>query len=76
MNTVEIIGKRFLKCKKEDCEWNIGWLGGYDWTEEVGRGTRICNLGAGAIIMDKARPPCNCLQTSAVFELARTEFSL
>ena len=32
-DTVEIMGKRFLKCQQEDCEWNVGWLGGLEWTE-------------------------------------------
>jgi hypothetical protein len=34
--TVYIMGKKFLECPHENCEWNIGWLGGIDWTEERG----------------------------------------
>lgn len=44
-NIMEIIGKQFLKCQQEDCEWNTGWLGGNSWAEESGKGTRVCNLG-------------------------------
>ena len=72
--TVEIIGKRFLKCQQETCKWNIGWLGGPEWTEEPGSGTRLCNLGAGTMIEKKAMPPDDCPQKSAVIELAKTEF--
>jgi hypothetical protein len=73
METIEIRGKKFLRCQEEGCEWNIGWLGD-DWIEESGRGVRICNLGARAMIEAKAKPPSNCSKSSAVFELARTEF--
>ncbi len=73
-DTVEIMGKRFLKCQQAPCEWNIGWLGGSEWTEEPGSGTRICNLGARAMIENNAIPPDDCQQRSAVLELARTEF--
>ncbi|MBL7124870.1 MAG: hypothetical protein ISS51_02090 [Dehalococcoidales bacterium] len=74
LEIVKIIGKKFLRCQEEDCRWNIGWLGGYDWTEEPGKGVRVCNLGARAMIEDDAAPPQNCSQPSAVFELAHTEF--
>lgn len=73
-NTVEITGKRFLKCPQESCEWNIGWLGELDWTEEMGKGTRVCNLGAKAMLEDYALPPDDCQQWRWVLELARTEF--
>jgi hypothetical protein len=72
-DTVEIMGKRFLKCQQEACEWNIGWLGGYDWTEEPGKGTRLCNLGAKAMIEADAVPPNHCRQPSAVLKVARAE---
>ncbi len=74
MDTTEIRGMQFLRCRQEHCQWNIGWLGGHDWTEEPDRGTRICNLGAKAIIEVDAVPPDECHQASAVFELARSEF--
>jgi hypothetical protein len=70
---VQIMGEQFLKCQQEDCEWNIGWLGGHDWTEEPGKGTRLCNLGATAMIEADAAPPNDCQQPSAVLELARAE---
>ena len=73
-DTVEVMGKKFLKCSQEHCQWNIGWLGGHDWTEGMGKGTRVCNLGATAIIEANAVPPAECQQPSAVFELARAEF--
>lgn len=73
-DTVEIIGRRFLKCQQEACEWNVGWLGSLEWTEEAGKGTRLCNLGAIAMIEDNAMPPDDCQQWSAVLELARAEF--
>jgi hypothetical protein len=73
---VEIMGKRFLKCQQEAYEWNVGWLGGLDWTEEPGKGTRLCNLGARAMIENDAIPPDDCQQWSAVLKLARTEFLL
>jgi hypothetical protein len=75
-DTVEVMGKKFLRCQQEDCEWNVGWLGGYDWTEEPGKGTRICNLGARAILDTKAEPPDDCQQSSAVYDLACAEFEL
>ena len=70
---VQIMSKKFLKCQQEDCEWNIGWLGGYDWTEELGKGTRLCNLGARALVKANAVPPDICQQPSAVLELAHAE---
>ena len=73
-DTVEIMGKKFWKCQQEACEWNVGWLGGLDWVEEPGRGTRLCDLGARAMIKANAMPPDDCQQLSAVLELARTEF--
>lgn len=73
-DTVEIIGRRFLKCQQEACEWNVGWLGGLEWTEEAGKGIRLCNLGAIAMIEENATPPDDCQQWSAVLELARAEF--
>ena len=73
-DTIEVMGKQFLKCQQEDCEWNIGWLGGNSWTEESGRGTRICNLGVKAMIETEAAPPDECPRASAVLELARAEF--
>jgi hypothetical protein len=75
-DTVEIMGKKFLKCQQEDCEWNIGWLGGYDWTKDSGKGTRVCNLGARAMIGSNAKPPDICQQPFAVLELARTELEI
>jgi len=73
-DTVEVMGKKFLKCPQEACKWNVGWLGESNWTEEPGNGTRICNLGAIAMIENNATPPDDCQQWSAVLELARTEF--
>ena len=75
-DTVEVMGRKFLRCQQEDCEWNIGWLGGYEVTHAPGKGTRICNLGASAIVLDKAKTPDFCEQPSAVYELARAEFEL
>ena len=71
---VEIMGKKFLKCQQEDCEWNIGWHGGLDWTEEPGKGTRICNFGARAMVEANAAPPDNCPQSSTVVKMAHDEF--
>lgn len=73
-DTVEIMGKKFLKCQQEGCEWNIGWLEGHEWIEEPGMGIRICNLGARAMIEANATPPDNCHQPSAVLKLAHAEF--
>lgn len=75
-DTVEIMGKKFLKCQQEDCEWNIGWNGGYGWTEDPGKGTRICNLGSRAVIEADAVPPDICQQPTAVIEMACAEFEL
>ena len=75
-NTVEVMGKKFLKCQQQDCEWNIGWLEGRDWTEEPDQGIRICDLGARAMIEASAVPPNDCHQPSAVLELVRTEFEI
>ena len=71
---VEITGKRFLKCPQEACEWNVGWLDGLDWTEEPGKGIRICNLGVRAMLEDNTLPPDDCQQWQSVLELARNEF--
>ena len=72
-DTVEILGKEFLKCHQEECEWNIGLLAGGEWTELPGKGTRICNLGAKAIIETEAMPPVSCQQQRLVFQLAQAE---
>jgi hypothetical protein len=72
--TVQIMGIKFLKCQQEDCEWNVGWLGGTDWTEERGTGTRICNLGAKAMIETDAVPPDHCQRSAEVLEAALAEF--
>ena len=72
--TVYIMGKKFLKCQHKDCEWNIGWLGGVDWTGERGDGTRSCNLGANAMINANAFPPDYCQHSIEVVEMARDEF--
>ena len=73
-DTMDVMGKQFLKCQQEDCEWNIGWLGGNSWSEESGKGIRICNLGVKAMIETETVPSDECLQASAVLELARAEF--
>ena len=73
-DTVKITGKSFLKCPQEACQWNVGWLGKLDWTEEPGKGTRICNLGARAMFEDNASPPDDCQQWQCVLEMARNEF--
>ena len=73
-DSVEVMGKKFLKCQQEGCEWNMGWHGGHDWTEEPGKGIRICNLGAKAMFEANAVPPDYCQQSSAVLKLARAEF--
>ena len=73
-DTMDVMGKQFLKCQQEDCEWNIGWLGGNSWSEESGKGIRICNLGVKAMIETEAVPLDECPQASAVLELARAEF--
>ena len=75
-DTVEIMGKKFLKCQQEDCEWNIGWLGGNSWSEESGKGIRICNLGVKAMIETEAVPPDECPRASAVLEGFTTEYLL
>jgi hypothetical protein len=72
--TVYIMEKKFLKCQHEDCEWNIGLLGGIDWTEERGAGTRSCNLGANAMINENTFPPDNCQHSVKVIEMACAEF--
>ena len=72
-DTVEIMGKKFLKCQQEDCEWNIGWHCGLDWTEEPGKSTRICNLGARAMVDANAAPPDNCPQSSMVVKMVHDE---
>jgi hypothetical protein len=71
--TVHIKGVKFLMCQHENCEWNIGWLGGIDWTEERGFGTRICNLGVKAMIEANALPPDYCQLSAEVVEMAYSE---
>ena len=72
--TVQIMGIKFLKCQQENCEWNVGWLGGTNWTQERGTGTRICNLGAKAMIEADAVPPDHCLLSAEVLDTALAEF--
>jgi hypothetical protein len=73
-DTIEIMGKQFLKCQQEACEWNFGWLDGLNWTEKPGSGIRICNLGAKAMLEKNTPPPDDCQQWRSVLELARAEF--
>jgi hypothetical protein len=75
-NTVEILGSKFLKCQQQDCEWNIGWLGRYEWIREPDKGTRICNFGLKTIIDADAVPPDICQQPAAVLKIARARFKL
>ena len=75
-NTVEVMGKKFLKCQQQDCEWNIGWLSGYKWTKEPSQGIRICNFGLKAIIEANAGPPNICQQPTEVFKMAHAELEL
>ena len=56
-DTMDVMGKQFLKCQQEDCEWNIGWLGGNSWSEESGKGIRICNLGVKALLVASELAP-------------------
>lgn len=72
-DTIEIMAREFLKCEQCDCDWNVGWLGGLEWTDEQAGGTRVCNLGAKAMIEEKAIPPVTCPRPNAVFELAFRE---
>ena len=76
MEIIKIAGVKFLKCQREAFDWNIGWLGGLDWTEEPGKGTRVCNLGARAILEKDVTSPDNCRHWKSVLELARAEFLL
>jgi len=76
VNTVKILGNKFLKCQQQDCEWNMGWLGGYDWTREQGKGTRLCNFGLKTIIDADAVPPDICQQPAEVLKIVRARFKL
>jgi hypothetical protein len=50
MNTIEIYGVKFLKCQKDDCEWNAGYTPGdlnrhgLEFTARHDMGIRICNF--------------------------------
>jgi hypothetical protein len=72
--TIKIMGIEFLTCQQEYCEWNVGWLGGTDWTEQRDSGTRICNLGAKAMIETGAVPPDHCQRSTEVLEAVFSEF--
>lgn len=75
-NTAGVMGKKFPKCQQQDCEWNIGWLEGRNWTEEPDQGISICNLGLRAMVEANAVPPGICQQPSAVLILARAELEI
>jgi hypothetical protein len=59
MDTVEIYGVTFLKCEKEDCDWNIGYTpydlnrSGLEFTYRSGTGVRVCNFGCKALAYGK-----------------------
>jgi hypothetical protein len=72
--TVHIMGIKFLKCQQENCEWNVGWLEGTNWTQERGAGTRIFNLEAKAMIEADAFPPHHCLLPAEVLDTVLAEF--
>jgi hypothetical protein len=68
------MGKKFLKCNQGKGQWNIGWLGGCEFTDEDDTGNRVCNLGSEAIIVEHCEPPKYCQQAYEVIELARADF--
>jgi hypothetical protein len=44
-DTIDVMGKQFLKCQQEDCEWNIGWLGGIAGPKSLVRAPGSVTLG-------------------------------
>ncbi len=56
MDTVEIDGKRFLRCDRESCQWNLRYISGNERS-------RVCNFGALAFAVKEAMPQdCTRLQ--------------
>jgi hypothetical protein len=66
MSTVEVYGRVFLRCDKEDCAWNVGYTPhdlnrhGLWFTARKGTGVRLCNFGLKALAyggdIDRACP--------------------
>ncbi len=62
MATIELYGVKFLKCEKEDCDWNIGYTPrdknrfGLEFTFREGPGTRVCNFGSKAFAYGRSIP--------------------
>jgi hypothetical protein len=50
MDTVEIDGRRFLLCDREDCQWNLRYVTGDDRS-------RLCNFGPTAFAVKEGMPP-------------------
>ena len=65
VDLVEINGKRFLKCNREDCQWNLRYVSG---TEKA----RVCNYGVFAFSV-KGEMPKNCPHLVALSSLITTE---
>lgn len=59
MGILDVYGTRFLKCEKEDREWNIGCTPhdlnrfGLEFTCRIGAGVRVCNFGCKALAHGK-----------------------
>jgi len=59
MDTIEIYGVKFLKCQKDDCEWNAGYTPddfnrhGLEFTARHDMGIRICNFSCTALALGK-----------------------
>jgi hypothetical protein len=55
MATVEVYGRVFLTCGKEECAWNVGYTPGdlnrhgLCFTSRSGAGIRVCNFGLKAL---------------------------
>jgi len=55
MGTVDVYGRVFLTCGKEDCGWNAGFTPhdlnrhGLCFTSRKGVGMRLCNFGLKAL---------------------------
>ncbi len=71
MDSVDINGKRFLKCPRESCQWNLRYI-------SADERARVCNFGSFAFFV-KGTMPQDCpylVRLSSLITLEMLEQSL
>jgi hypothetical protein len=76
---IEVHGHEYLLCQVEACLWSAGHtpgertpVGGLEYACEPGEGTRVCNYGGKAVVLDLPVPE-NCPHKDEVHELIRAQ---